>query len=155
MLLLAACAPEDAPWTFAKSALDDAIAGYTDWASPRGWEDLSPSCTSAHGTYVRVYVDANAAAEDDASGPYSVGSTLVLDGLQDSVGTWKMTVAMHKVEADSPLVGDWYWGQYDADGALVYSGDVPACWSCHQDAKDFAKHRGRPPEACGDTGAPI
>lgn len=154
--LLLGCAPDEGAWSFSQAQLDDAVADYATWESPPGWDGLNATCTGAHGGYVRLYVDPTAAAEDASSGGYAVGSTMVLASYQDTIGTWKMTVAMHKVEPDSTLPGDWYWGQYDEGGALLQGGDIAACSSCHEGGKDYAWHRGRAATDCGgETEEPV
>ena len=156
MWLLLGCAPQDVGWSFSHAQLDEAVEGYDTWESAPGWEGLNATCTGAHGRYVALYVDPIAAEEDAGSGGYGVGSTMVLESYQDTLGTWKMTVAMHKVALDSNLPGDWYWGQYDEAGALLQGGDIPACASCHMGGKDYAWHRGRAASDCGgETEEPV
>jgi hypothetical protein len=141
LLSLLACAPADTV-VYSAAQLDGDLEGYEDWAHPDGWDGIVPSCATSHGDYVEIWMNAVASA-DLAAGttPLSDGAILVNQSYQDAGGTTpKLLTAMRKTTGFDPDGADWFWGQYDEDGALVDSGKIAACSSCHMMGMDFVRH---------------
>lgn len=126
------CVAEKTPVVFTGDDLLDAIEGYEDWAQPTGWEGAQPSCDGTHGNYVEIWTntlttDALAAHAD----PLPDGATLVKQGYEDDRNTPKNLTVMRKLSGFDPDHGDWFWGQYDAEGNELASGAVTGCADCH------------------------
>ncbi len=133
LLLLVACPTTD------KTAIDFnsddllvEIEGYETWAQPTGWSGPAPSCDGTHGPLVDIWTNAVAAdALAAGTNPLPDGATLIKQGYDEDGVTPRNLTVMRKLTGFDPDNGDWFWGQYDADGAELASGAVSGCTGCH------------------------
>jgi len=94
-----------------------AAAKVNVWVSSEGVDtylSIDPNDTSAH-------VDA-----------FPTGTLVVKEMLDDTGARIGLTVMAKGGEGGSPDAGDWWWGRFGADGALVQGGAVQFCIDCHR-----------------------
>jgi hypothetical protein len=111
---------------------------YRSWTRAPGYESRRQS-SAPHGNMVDIYVnDALQAAivggEPLASWPD--GSLIVKDGFDDS--DLELVAVMEKRGSE------WYWAEYDGEGAAEYSGKPDVCTDCHSSGADYVRAFGFP-----------
>lgn len=107
---------------------------YRSWARAPGHDARTPSA-APHSQNVEIFVNdvvAQALGGEPAS-EWPVGSIIAKDGYADS-GELELVALMEKREEG------WFWAEYDADGAPLYSGtEVGICVDCHDAGGDFVR----------------
>lgn len=144
LTLMWACAVEEALYTGDNLTAD--IEGYEDWAQPVGWAGAVPSCNQPHAPYVEIWFNKIASeAMGAGSSPLPEGSAIVHQAFEEDQTTKTVMSAMRKVNGFAPETGDWFWGQFDADGTELSGGDLPGCTECHVAGEDFVHFLGATP----------
>lgn len=110
---------------------------YRGWARAPGYPERRASA-APHGGEVDLFV--NDVVEEALAGPgvdtWPVGSLIVKDGFDG--GALSLVAAMEK-RADG-----WYWAEWDAAGASLYSGKPGLCVNCHASGADYVRAFGLP-----------
>jgi hypothetical protein len=136
MLFLLACG-ETGPLYSADNLSED-IEGYEEWVQPVGWMGAVPSCDSTHGPFVEIWFNAVAAeAIGKAETEMPEGAAIVKQAFEEDKESKTVLSAMRKVPGFAPETGDWFWGQFAADGTELSSGDLSGCTGCHAAGTDF------------------
>jgi len=111
---------------------------YRSWSRAPGYESRKPSA-AAHGNMVDIYVNEVVADVFAAGEPITAwpdGALIVKDGFDD--GDFELVAAMEKRGAD------WYWVEWDAEGASTHSGKPAVCTDCHRSGADYVRAFGFP-----------
>jgi hypothetical protein len=117
---------------------DGLPAGY-----PEGFVEVRGCRTSVEHGLVRIRILAPAAAAPAYDrGPYPLprGTVIVKEEFEDPACASRTGFAlMHKDGAAAARPGGWSWQRLDQRGAILESGALPACSSCHARfaARDF------------------
>lgn len=106
---------------------------YQSWARAPGYETRKPAA-SPHGDEVDIFVNdvVSAALGGPALAAWPDGSIIVKDGYAAS-GELEVVAVLAKED------GGWFWAEYDADGAPLYSGEPAVCTGCHASGGDFVR----------------
>ncbi len=133
---LAACRENTEPER--AEALFERTAGYGAWAHAPGFAERRPSRT-LHGDETLVFVNQTlemALREErlDAWPPGAIVVKEVFDG-----GDLDAIAIMEKDEAG------WFFAEYDAEGAVLWSGEPELCLHCHRLGSDFLRAVYLPP----------
>lgn len=138
LLLLSACRQNDDPASAEALLSDVKAADYRSWARAPGYEQRTPS-SAPHSDQVEIFVNdvLEAALADGAADEWPVGSIIAKDGYTDD-GELDLTALMEKREEG------WFWAEYDAEGAPLYSGAPTICTDCHEPGADFVRAFGFP-----------
>lgn len=122
------------------SASDEAIAllaevrseEYGSWARAPGYTSRRPA-VSPHEEEVEIFV--NGVVADALAGPplaqWPEGSVIVKEGY--SSGELEIIAVLSKRD------GSWFWAEYDAEGAPLFSGAPSLCTDCHAAGSDFVR----------------
>lgn len=107
---------------------------YTRWPVRPGKDKLTPG-KKPHGQLLTTYTNpaAHEAIINREAMPY--GSILVTENYDADKKPLGLMI-MLKIKGYNPPAGDWYWFHYDAGGAVLSSGRVPQCITCHRERKD-------------------
>lgn len=134
LVALAACR-DNAEGDAAAQLLDEVQQmQYRSWTRAPGYATRMPS-TSPHGDEVDIFVNETVASALGASTvltSWPVGSIIVKDGYASS-GELEVIALLSKEEEG------WFWAEYDATGAPLYSGAPAVCTGCHGSGDDFVR----------------
>lgn len=130
---LAACRDNSESDAAAQLFSDVKEQQYPTWARAPGYETRKPAA-SPHGDEVEIFVNdvVSAALSGPALTAWPDGSIIVKDGYAAS-GELEVVAVLSKED------GAWFWAEYDADGAPLYSGEPAVCTGCHASGGDFVR----------------
>lgn len=114
--------------------LEAEMAGFESWSQTAEWTGVQPS-EAVHGDFVQIWWNDVAfdALTAGGGGEMPDGAVIVKEGYDDDDGaTVRATTAMWKVEGYG-----WFWGQWDADGALGEHRQPGLCTGCHSPGQDM------------------
>jgi hypothetical protein len=107
---------------------------YTAWQRAPGFGSRTPS-DAPHSDQVEIFVNdvvGDALAADEPLTEWPEGSIIVKDGYTDD-GELALIAVMAKRSTG------WFWAEYDADDAPLYSGVPDVCVDCHDSGSDFVR----------------
>ena len=79
------------------------------------------SLQSPHGTLLKTYMNRTAAGDP---GSLPVGSVVIMENYRPDKSLQSISV-MYRTKGFNPKANDWYWANYNPDGSVSSSADVP------------------------------
>jgi hypothetical protein len=134
LVALAACRQNDSPDEAAELLERVRAEDYASWQRAPGYDSRTPS-DAPHSDQVEIFVNdvlGAALAEEEVATEWPEGSIIVKDGYTDD-GELALVAIMEK------RASGWFWAEYDADDAPLYSGVPDVCVDCHDSGSDFVR----------------
>lgn len=128
---IGACRQNDSPDEAVELLERVRAEDYTAWQRAPGFGERTLS-NAPHSDQVEIFVNdvvADALAADEALSEWPKGSIIVKDGYTDD-GELALIALMEKRD------DGWFWAEYDADDAPLYSGVPDICVDCHASGAD-------------------
>lgn len=123
---------------------DDVVAAFSTFTDV-GFTRISEEPTATqHGLTPKVviwvansavdpYKDIDPDDETDMAEPFPVGTIIVKQNVDDQGAADGAATVLAKFDAGfNAAAADWWWGRFDDAGALVESGAIGYCISCHE-----------------------
>jgi len=133
LVLAGACRQNDDP-----DGADELLArvqeeDYRSWNTAPGYDERRPS-SAPHGGNSEIFVNEVVVDALSMEGleEWPEGSIVAKDGYNDDGGL--EVIAIMEKRADA-----WYWAEYDAEGAPLFSGAPTICTDCHGAGSDFVR----------------